>query len=490
MRIWLLVSVLCAASCSFTRANPDYCERNDQCPTGSACDPLRHLCRPPDLGIVLNSVEPPVGQTDGGTPITLRGQNFRDGMTILVNGVPTGLVAVSPAGDSATTVAPFSGGTCGAVSVRATNPDGSFAESANLFRYRLGTVRFFANSSALVNTSTPTVSLSAADTRGAGWNDVVALNSGAQSSVRILQTNPSGQLMPGNAFLSSGAYVQVFTANLNRDDYPDLLTLRPTGAGAVSFWLGSSGGGFVESLILNSTYKAVGVIDVNRDGLQDLILSGQNTLGVYRNSSTAGVAAFIQVTGNQPNGLGNYLAAADFDGNAVGDVAVFSMAGLLAVSFGDGNFGFPTTITIPAGVNNAGFLTATDIDQDGLMDLLLVDPLARVLSVVRNLGNRQFAPPTTFGVSGQPDLVQVADVDCDGLPDVIFAQRGTSIFVVQRNRGVMPYFDAVETATAVASDSIATFIAARFDQDNLIDLAMVGASGMQNMAYTLRNSSQ
>lgn len=61
---------------------------------------------------------------------------------------------------------------------------------------------------------------------------------------------------------------------------------------------------------------------------------------------------------------------------------------------------------------------------------------------------------------------------------------------VQRNLGAAPYFDSVQTATVTSRDNIALFTAARLDQDRLVDLAVIGTAGLQNMAYLVRNSSQ
>lgn len=491
MRTWLLVSVLFAASCSFAKANPEFCERNDQClTTGSFCDPLRHRCTQPPAELQLTAVEPPTGLASGGTSITLRGQNFKSGMSVLINGVPTGATFVSAAGDSATTVAPFSNGVCGPVRVRVTNLDGESVENAAAFRYRFGNVNFTPSASTTIYTAAAAVGLVAVSTSGSNWNDLVALSSAAPSSLKIMQVGPTGQFGNSSAYSATATYAQLFAANLNSDDYSDLITLRSTGAGAASLWLGAAGSSFSESLILNSTYKSAATIDLNQDGLEDLVLNGQTNLGVYRNSSAAGVAAFSQVTGNQPNGAGNFLAVNRFDADMIGDVAVADAMGMLAVSFGNGNFGFATTVNPPSGLGSAGFMTSADIDQDGRPDIVMADPFSRTLSIIRNLGNRAFAAPMTSILNSQPDFLQVADVDCDGFPDIVYVQRGTRLVNIQRNQGIAPYFDTVQKVSFTAPDNIALLITARLDQDNLTDLAMVGTTPMQNMAYILRNISQ
>ena len=181
MRTWLLVSVLFAASCSFAKANPEYCERNDQClTTGSFCDPLRHRCTQPPAELQLTAVEPPTGLASGGTSITLRGQNFKSGMSVLINGVPTGATFVSAAGDSATTVAPFSNGVCGPVRVRVTNLDGESVENAAAFRYRFGNVNFTPSASTTIYTAAAAVGGVARDVAG-----------------RLLSVRPGGNGLPG-----------------------------------------------------------------------------------------------------------------------------------------------------------------------------------------------------------------------------------------------------------------------------------------------------
>lgn len=489
MRTWLLVSFLATASCSaFVKANPEYCDSSDQCPTGSACDPQLHRCGSGSSALALTAVEPPVGVASGGTPIILRGRNFRAGMIVLVNGTPTGATVISPSGDSASTVAPFSNGTCGPVNVQVVNPGGEQAESAALFRYKLGNIDFIINDTAVLDVMLPTISLTTGDTRGIGWNDLIALNSsGTQTSLRVLLTQPDGKAGGSTNTATSNTYSQVMAANLNNDPYPDLLSVAMTGTGV---WVGGAGSQFVQNQILSMSAKTAGTIDLNQDGLVDLILAGGANLSVYRNTSTAGALSFMLVSGTQPQVKSNYLAADYFDSDRIGDVALVDSTGQLAVSFGDGNLNFATTLSVPSGVSNPGFLAAADVDQDGLRDLILVDPQSRMISVVRNLGNRTFAVPLTVALSGVPDLVQVADLDCDGLPEVIYAQRGTRVLYVQRNLGAAPYFDTVQTATVTSRDNIALFTAARLDQDRLVDLGVIGTAGLQNMAYLVRNSSQ
>ena len=118
------------------------------------------------------------------TPITIRGRNFQQGMTVAINNLPTAEVLVSADGTSATTTAPFSSGACGPASVKVTNPDGAQVESATLFRYKMGTLAFAGSSVRPVDPSA--LSIAAADTSGLGWSNLLILGAPPQV-LRVLQ---------------------------------------------------------------------------------------------------------------------------------------------------------------------------------------------------------------------------------------------------------------------------------------------------------------
>jgi len=487
MRIWLLLGFVATASCSaFVKANPEYCEDSSQCKTGSFCDLQLHHCVSPAGALEVTAVEPPAGASRGGTPITIRGRNFQQGMTVAINNLPTAEVLVSADGTSATTTAPFSSGACGPASVKVTNPDGAQVESATLFRYKMGTLAFAGSSVRPVDPSA--LSIAAADTSGLGWSNLLILGAPPQV-LRVLQVDASGSAIGATDFASSTTYSQIMVANLDNNQFPDLLAV---GSGQVTPWAGNATSQFTELTAIPRSLKAVRAADFTLDGLADLVFADGVSLSIYRNTSAAGAVSFAPLTGGQISGLGNLLAAEQLDEDMLGDIAVCSAQGQLVIRFGDSSLNFSATVALPTGLTSPSYLTAVDVDLDGRRDLLLVDATSQLMSVVRNLGSRRFAALPPVRLSATPDLVQVADLDCDGWPEVIYAQRNTAIFNVQPNLGVAPYFDGTQKITISAPDVIAQFVAARLGQDGLTDLGMLKQPGTQNLAlaYVLRNSSQ
>lgn len=485
MRIWLLLGFVATASCSaFAKANPEYCEDTSQCKAGSFCDLQLHHCVLPAGALEVTVIEPPVGARSGGTPITIRGRNFQQGMTVAINGTPTAEVIVSADGASATTTAPYSSGACGPASVKVTNPDGAQVESSTLFRYKMGTLAFTSNSVRPVDPSA--LSIAAADTGGLGWSNLLVLGAPPQV-LRVLQVDASGIAVSSTDFASTTTYNQLIVANLDNNQFPDFLAV---GSGLVTPWAGSGVSQFTELTAIPRSLKAVRAADFTLDDLADLVLTDGINLSFYRNTSAAGAVSFSPLTGGQISGMGNLLAAEQFDEDMIGDVAVCSAQGQLVIRFGDTALSFSTSIALPTGLSSPSYLSAADVDLDGRRDLIVVDSASRLLAVVRNLGNRRFVAMPPIRLSATPDVVQLADLDCDGWPEVIYAQRNTAIFNVQRNLGVAPYFDETQKASVSAPDVIGQFVAAKLGQDSLTDLGMLRPPGAQNMVYVLRNSSQ
>src|SRR5215470_4426874 len=80
-------------------------------------------------------------------------------------------------------------------------------------------------------------------------------------------------------------------------------------------------------------------------------------------------------------------------------------------------------------------LAVGDFDGDGRIDIVAANSAAGTISVVRNLGNRTFAPAVDFSVGTMPVAVVVADLNKDGKPDIAVANAGSDNASVLLNVG-------------------------------------------------------
>ncbi len=170
---------------------------------------------------------------------------------------------------------------------------------------------------------------------------------------------------------------------------------------------------------------AVAVGDVNGDGRNDVVVTGQPRPGssfppdqgryifVFLQNASGGLNPPLQY----PGGNGNSLAVADINKDGKADVVVTTNDGI-GVFFQDNSGGLNPMVTYPS--NNPGSrLKVADLNNDGLLDVVVLR--GSFLDVfIQNAGGSLTPVTIHLPDSGYFDL-QVGDVNNDGLKDIIVA---------------------------------------------------------------------
>jgi len=78
-------------------------------------------------------------------------------------------------------------------------------------------------------------------------------------------------------------------------------------------------------------------------------------------------------------------------------------------------------------------LALADMNDDGYLDIVVLDGADRTLSVYVNLGNRSFSSPFVFPVGAGPIQMVVTDLDDNGCPDVVTLDREGRTLTFLRN---------------------------------------------------------
>jgi len=226
--------------------------------------------------------------------------------------------------------------------------------------------------------------VASADFNGDGFADVVQL-----STVQPIQAYGTSNF---KAYLSSGATgfaapaltsagtdpLFVVAADINGDGFPDVATASyDDGAIAVFFNNQSSPGTFNPPLYLPSqgaSQLAVG--DMTGDGLPDIVSADFN-VSLFVQTSPGTFAAGVPLY----SGGANWVAVGDLNGDGMPDIALTDAVGVKLLmhtgAASSTSYAPPVSVytqTANANLTGANIIAIADVDGDGLNDLIITDP--------------------------------------------------------------------------------------------------------------------
>ena len=218
------------------------------------------------------------------------------------------------------------------------------------------------------------------------------------------------------------------------------------------------------------------VFDLDGDENKDIVvlLSVDRAIAVYLGDGLG----FFENPLNIFLGVdGNDFVAADFDVNGDIDFAISSFdSEEVQIYPGVGNLNFLPPEKYP--IERPGSILFEDIDNNGNLDLVVLSafsPLSGSLNILHGNGDLSFQDPISLECGIDPRTVVCADINTDGIKDLITGNQETteiSVFLGRENddpRGPLSIPVGVSTTSLLFED---------FNRDGLLDIAAEVVSGV------------
>jgi hypothetical protein len=275
------------------------------------------------------------------------------------------------------------------------------------------------------------------DFTGDGIPDLVTVNTGSNTFALLrgekgADGKPTGGFLDPVLFDAGDHPTAVVAGDFNGDGNLDLAVLDE-GSDEIEIFLGDGQGGFTQKIARDSQGNPIPLqaglaptgLSVHRrpDGVLDLVVGSE--FGDLLTLQGAGDGTFMPY--KLDNGRAVSLAVADLGGGGQDDLILGSQAQDRIVVENQAQ-----QVQDVVGDREHGLLaprvgTLADLNGDGIPDLVVANTGANDVLVYLGEGNGQFAStPQEFFVGTHPVGVTIADVNGDGIPDLVVANEGSN----------------------------------------------------------------
>ncbi|MCR8558147.1 VCBS repeat-containing protein [Mucilaginibacter sp. BJC16-A38] len=208
------------------------------------------------------------------------------------------------------------------------------------------------------------------------------------------------------------------------------------------------------------------IADVDDDNAPDVIVINAtgSSLSVLSNRATGSSitsSSFVK-TDFATNSNPTALAVGDFNGDGKPDLAVvYQGQNVVSILLNTNTVAKTPSFSSKTDYAIGGtsrFVAIADVDKDGLPDVLTANFAAGSLSVLRNItsgGTTNFAANVDFMVGTAPNSISVADIDQDGKSDILVSNFGSKTISIFKNSSTPGAF--ISTSLAAKIDIPVTY---------------------------------
>lgn len=359
--------------------------------------------------------------------------------------------------------------------------------------------------------------LSVGDINRDGVPDVVVASSSTEITVATALGGVDNSFST-TQFLAGASTSTVLLADLDVDGHPELIYARPAAAPsptqgeggvaqatptAVPQVIGVSKVdatgtfGQAEVTSVGRSISSVDAADFDENGLLDIAITegGDDRLAILLLQEDGTFAPPVRIElrplGQEDPVFPRALVATDLDGDGHADAAVanYRDAGLLSIVYGRGDGTFENPVTIASGRRPLA-VVASDVDNDGLIDVLTGNEDTNGIILHHASGPRSYEAPRTLTAGRVPMNLILRDVTGDGVRDAISADFAEDMFIVRPGgRAQSPWFNATTQLcpnfpclpTGASPEGLG---AADFNDDGTYDLVSSNSFG-SNLAVAL-----
>ena len=250
---------------------------------------------------------------------------------------------------------------------------------------------------------------------------------------QTVNTVPISGFVAADPLTVTGTPTSMLAADLNGDGIADLVYVTASG---VVVQLGNGNGTFRAAV----TYRAgvapayVAVADFNGDGKSDLVVTdtGSNNLCVLLGNGDGSFQPAVTYPVGSPSGM---VVVADFHRNGNASIATLTNNQTVTILLGNGNGTFQAPLSYPTsnivtGSPLAGSLAVVDLLGNGQPSLAVGNFADSSVSVLQGYIDGSFGAATRYPAGGFTNYLLAADLNGDGVTDLVAANFISSITVL------------------------------------------------------------